>query len=166
MTRVPTKQVSDPHLDAKIFPCAHPYGTGSVQSEGTSVQPFRVCRSRLLTLQSFFRRSSRYAFWMLDMSIKRQLFFNNLCRRRCGPSSAGPADADRFTQVYGSIVPHSIPESTSWWKLQKFELAAICDDAEAGFALTIALFSLSLWGVLILICPFQTLFHAHILRSA
>ena len=100
------------------------------------------------------------------MSIKRQLFFNNLCRRRCGPSSAGPADADRFTQVYGSIVPHSIPESTSWWKLQKFELAAICDDAEAGFALTIALFSLSLWGVLILICPFQTLFHAHILRSA
>ena len=66
------------------------------------------------------------------MSIKRQLFFNNLYRRRCGPSSAGPADSDKFTQTYGSIVPHSIPESTSWWKQQKFELQAICDDGEAG----------------------------------
>ena len=132
VTRMLTTQVSDPHLDAKIFPCAHPYGTGSVQSEGTSVQPFRVCRSRLLALQSFFRKSSRYAFWMLDMNIKRQLFFNNLYRRRCGHSSAGPADSDKFTQTYGSIVPHSIPESTSWWKQQKFELQAISDDAEAG----------------------------------
>ena len=111
MTLVLTKQVSDPHLDAKIFPCAHPYGTGSVQSEGTSVQPFRVCRSRLLALQSFFRRSSRYAFWMLDMSIKRQLFFNNLYRRRCGPSSAGPADSDKFTQTYGSIVVNQLVEA-------------------------------------------------------
>ena len=96
------------------------------------MQPFRVCRSRILALQSFFSRSSRYAFWQLDMSIKRQLFFNNLYRRRCGPSSAGSTDSDKFTQTYGSIVPHSIPESTSWWKQQKFELQAISDDAEAG----------------------------------
>ena len=117
-----TAQVSDPHLDAKIFPCAHPYGTGSVQSEGTSVQPFRVCRSRLLALQSFFRRSSRYAFWQLDMSIKRQLFLSNFYRKRCCPSSAAPANSDRFTQTYGSVLPHQILESTSWWKQQKFEL--------------------------------------------
>ena len=69
---------------------------------------------------------------MLDMNIKRQLFFNNLYRRRCGPSSAGSTDSDKFTQTYGSIVPHSIPESTSWWKQQKVELQAISDDAEAG----------------------------------
>ena len=128
---VQTDQVSDPHLDAKIFPCAHPYGTGSVQSEGTSVQPFRVCRSRLLALQSFFRRSSRYAFWMLDMSIKRQLFLSNLYRKRCCPSSAGPADADRFTQTYGSILPRHILESTSWWKQQKFELQVTVHNTHA-----------------------------------
>ena len=124
--------VSDPHLDAKIFPIAHPYGTGSLNSESSSVHPQRFCRNRLLALQPFFRRSSRYAFWMLDMSIKRQLFFGNLYRGRRCPRNSASAEDDRFAQVFGTVVPHSIVESTSWWKRQSYDLVAICDDAESG----------------------------------
>ena len=99
------------------------------------MHPQRFCRNRLLALQSFFRRSSRYAFWMLDMSIKRQLFFKNLYRSRRCPRNAAAAGEDRFAQTFGTVVPHSIVESTSWWKLQSYELAAICDDAESGHPL-------------------------------
>ena len=126
-------------MDAKLFPIAHPYGTGSLNCESSSVQPQRFCRNRLLALQSFFRRSSRYAFWVLDMQIKRQLFFKNLYRGHRCPRNAASADEDRFAQVFGTVVPHSIVESTSWWKKQSFELAAICDDAESGNPLCIFL---------------------------
>ena len=145
------RQVSDPHLDAKVFPFAHPYGTGSVNAEGTSVQPQRVCRNRMLSLQSFFRRSSRYAFWQLDMMIKRHLFFFNLHRVNSHRKSTA-APNDKFAQVFGTIIPRNIPESSAWWKarfclcvvvssahvherraeVQSRELAAICDDAESG----------------------------------
>ena len=72
---------------------------------------------------------------MLDMSIKRQLFFKNLYRGRRCPRNAASADDDRFAQTFGTVVPHSIVESSSWWKLQSYELAAICDDAESGHPL-------------------------------
>ena len=98
-----------------MFPCAHPYGTGSVNAEATSIQPQRVCRNRLLSLQSFFRRSSRYAFWELDMMIKRFLFFFNLHRVRSNLKS-GASPEDRFAQTFGTIIPRHIPESSSWWK--------------------------------------------------
>ena len=109
------REVSDPHLDAKVFPIVHPYGTGSVNAEGTSVQPQRVCRNRLLSLQSFFRRSSRYAFWQLDMMIKRHLFFFNLHRVRSNWKSTAAPD-DKFAQAFGTIIPRHIPESSAWWK--------------------------------------------------
>ena len=155
-----TRQVSDAHLDAKVFPVAHVYGTGSVNAEGTSVQPQRVCRNRLLSLQCFFRRSSRYAFWQLDMMIKRHLYFFNLHRARSHYKSAAASD-DKFAQAFGTIIPRDIPESSAWWKavlvcsfdrlllclfdcvvaplhvskrgakVQSKDLAAICDDAES-----------------------------------
>lgn len=135
-----------------MFPCAHPYGTGSVNAEAPSTQPARVCRNRLLSLQSFFRRSSRYAFWELDMTIKRHLFFFNLHRVRCNLKS-GASSEDKFTQTFGTIIPRRIPESSSWWRVlfcfvfvpaffvrpgarrveaQSRDLAAISDDAEQG----------------------------------
>ena len=98
----------------EVFPCAHPYGTGSFASEqGTYIPPQRVCRNRLLSLQSFFRRSSRYCFWQLDMTIKRNLFLWNQHRVR---SNRGVSSEDKFTQVFGSIIPRQIPESSAWWK--------------------------------------------------
>ena len=118
------RQVSDPHLDAKVFPFAHPYGTGSVNAEGTSVQPQRVCRNRMLSLQSFFRRSSRYAFWQLDMMIKRHLFFFNLHRVNSHRKSTAASD-DKFAQAFGTIIPRNIPESSAWWKV-RFCLCVCC----------------------------------------
>ena len=101
----------------EVFPCAHPYGTGSFASEqGTYIPPQRVCRNRLLSLQSFFRRSSRYCFWQLDMTIKRNLFLFNQHRVRSNLKS-GASSEDKFTQVFGSIIPRQIPESTAWWKV-------------------------------------------------
>ena len=80
--------------------------------------PQRVCRNRVLALQSFFRRSSRYAFWQLDMMIKRQLFFKNL---KCGHARQKPPvpSNDRFTQTFGTIIPRDIPESSAWWKVTR-----------------------------------------------
>ena len=102
--------------------------------------PQRVCRNRVLALQSFFRRSSRYAFWQLDMLIKRILFFKNLhgvIRRPKVP------DGDKFAQTFGTIIPSSIPESSAWWKMQGRELAAICDDGESGPRLSYAVLVIS-----------------------
>ena len=95
--------------------------------------PQRVCRNRVLSLQSFFRRSSRYAFWQLDMFIKRTLFFKNL---HSGGYRPKVTDGDKFAQTFGTIIPSSIPESSAWWKMQARELAAICDDGESGSRLS------------------------------
>jgi hypothetical protein len=108
-----------------------------VNAEATSVMPQRVCRNRVLSLQSFFRRSSRYAFWQLDMFIKRTLFFKNL---HSGGYRPKVTDGDKFAQTFGTIIPSSIPESSAWWKMQARELAAICDDGESGSRLSRVLF--------------------------
>ena len=63
----------DPHYDAKCFPCAHPYGTGSLLSEPGSGGTQRMARSRLTALDSLFRQSSLWGFWMLDRLIKTAL---------------------------------------------------------------------------------------------
>ena len=102
--------------------------------------PQRVCRNRVLALQSFFRRSSRYAFWQLDMMIKRILFFKNL---HGGLRRPKVADGDKFAQTFGTIIPCSIPESSAWWKMQSRELAAICDDGESGPRLSYAVLVVS-----------------------
>ena len=125
--------------------------------------PQRVCRNRVLALQSFFRRSSRYAFWQLDMMIKRILFFKNL---HGGPRRPKVADGDKFAQTFGTIIPCSIPESSAWWKMQARELAAICDDGESGPRLSRAVFVVSCQARVILIsimraCPvFRCRYHA------
>ena len=114
----------------EVFPCAHPYGTGSFASEqGTYIPPPRVCRNRLLSLQYFFRRSSRYCFWQLDMTIKRNLFLWNQHRVRSNLKS-GASSEDKFTQVFGSIIPRQIPESSAWWKAV-FSVARLCDESHS-----------------------------------
>ena len=91
----------------------------------------KLCRNRAFALESWFRRSTQWAFFQNDNALKHKLFWNNRAKRRCGLSH-GASDADRFAQMYGTIVPANIPESTAWWKRQTLELAAITDDAEAG----------------------------------
>ena len=126
-------KASDPHIDAKMFPCVYPYGTGSAFSEPGTGQPHRTCKNRLLALQSWFRRSPRLPFYELDKAIKRDLYFKHLSRGRslAGAGSAG-SNADKFTCAFGSVVPAKQPESPAWWRNQSRDLGAITDDCEAG----------------------------------
>ena len=122
-------RAGDAHYDAKLFPIVHPYGSGSVRSEFGSGGHQKLVRSRAMSIQSWFRRSSMWCFFQLDLAIKNALFFGQIARRRCGKATT---NADKFTQTYGNIVPSHIPDSTAWWRRQSKELAAICDDAECG----------------------------------
>ncbi len=124
-------KASDAHYDAKLFPHVHPYGTGSLLAEFGSGAVQKHCRARALALQSWFRQSSLWCFWQLDLSIKKALFFKNAARRRLGRASPD-APGDNFAKYYGTVVPSSIPDSTAWWRKQAKELNCICDDAEAG----------------------------------
>ena len=65
------------------------------------------------------------------MTIKRNLFLFNQHRVRSNLKSGASFD-DKFTQVFGNIIPRQIPESSAWWKAQNRDLEAICDDAETG----------------------------------
>ena len=118
--------VQRPHYDAKLFPHVHPYGTGSLKSEPGGCHMNKLCRNRAFALESWFRRSTQWAFFRNDNALKHKLFWNNRAKRRHGLAH-GASDADRFSQMYGTIVPSNIPESTAWWKRQTRELAAITD---------------------------------------
>ena len=104
----------------------------------------RYVRNRATNLESFFRRSrarpsqrftvpagsetdakrqlarnNLWAFWKLDQYIKNQLFFSHkrLTQRGGQPrqQQSGPNN-DMKTMLFGSVVPSSIPESSTWWK--------------------------------------------------
>jgi hypothetical protein len=124
---------NDPHLDAKVFVCAHPYGTGSLLAEPGSGGTQRHARNRLMAIQSFFRRSSLWGFWFLDRLVKTELFFKNRRRRTQGlPGASSAADQDPYTRLFGSAQPTDVPESSEWWKRQQRDLLAMSDDAELG----------------------------------
>ena len=57
---------NDSHYDAKCWPCVHPYGTGSLQSELGSGGMQRHARNRLTMIQSWFRRAPLWGFWYFN----------------------------------------------------------------------------------------------------
>ncbi len=67
-------KASDAHYDAKLFPHVHPYGTGSLLAEFGSGAVQKHCRARALALQSWFRQSSLWCFWQLDLQSRRHCF--------------------------------------------------------------------------------------------
>lgn len=122
---------NDPHLDAKVWPHVHCYGTGSLLSEPGSGGVQRHARNRLMLLQSWFRRSPTWAFWFLGRLHQTELFFKNKKRREHGRLSASvPDDADPVNRLFGTAMPADIPESTEWWKRQSRDLLAMSDEAE------------------------------------
>ena len=123
---------NDPHYDAKCFPCAHPYGTGSLLSEPGSGGTQRHARSRLTALEGFFRRSALWGFWMLDRLIKTELFFKERRRRQAGRPSVRPDDPDKMKVLFGTAQPADIPESSAWWQRQQRDLLAMSADEELG----------------------------------
>ena len=105
----------DAHLDAKIWPTVHPYATGSVFSEIGSGGVLAHCQNRLMLIQSWFRKNSFWAFWMMNRQLKQQLFHRNLNKRRAG-RGGGKGGADNYeedieTKLFGTVIPSTIPES-------------------------------------------------------
>ena len=123
---------NDPHFDAKAWPIAHPYGTGSLLSEVGSGGTQRHARARLSALDSFFRRSALWGFWFLDRLIKTELFFKEKRRRQAGRPSAAADEPDALKKLFGVAQPADIPESTAWWQRQQRDLLAMCAEEELG----------------------------------
>ena len=127
---------TDPHYDAMLFPCLHPYGTGSLWAEpsagGTNAIP-RLCKSRLLSIQSAFRDNTAWSFFQHQRLITSQMFNQEKIRQQQGRRHSSEANSsDPTTRLFGTVVPSSIPESTEWWKVQSKCLFAISDDSELG----------------------------------
>jgi hypothetical protein len=130
---------SEPHMDAKLWPVVHPYGTGSLLSEQGSGLPHKHAKNRLLLIQSWFRKSALWGFWFLNRIIVAELFFTNRKRQEAGRSGCSTGkEEDPITRVYGTAAPSTIPESTEWWKKQQRDLFAMSDDAELGLMQTMA----------------------------
>ena len=107
----------------------HPYGSGSLGSEpfsgGFNGIP-RLCRNRLLLIQSAFRDNAIWGFFQLQRMITAQLFYQQLLKRKMGRKNASsPTDADPLTRLFGTVTPSNIVESTAWWKTQSKQLFAI-----------------------------------------
>jgi len=126
---------NDPHYDAKVWPCVHPYGTGSLLAEPGSGGTQAFARNRLTQPQSWFRRSALWGFWMLDRLHKTALFFKKKRMSNTGQNEDG-ADQDPYHKHFGTAQPANIPESTEWWKRQTRDLFAMSDDAEMGLMST------------------------------
>ena len=99
------------HYDAKTWPVAHPYGTGSERSEVNSGSPQAHARNRSTLIQSWFRRTPLWSFWKLDSLIKNTLFNTNSRRRAKGRPASSMDDRDGFTRTFGTAIPRNIPES-------------------------------------------------------
>ena len=128
---------SDPHLDAKLWPNMHPFGTGSLLAEVGAGGTHRLIKNRLLLIQSCFRQNNLYSFWYLNRIITKELFYQNYMKRDRGVSNASdPNAADPLTRLYGTVMPSGIPESTAWWRNQQKELFALSDDSENGLMQT------------------------------
>ena len=74
---------TDPHYDAMLFPCLHPYGTGSLWAEpsagGTNAIP-RLCKSRLLS--SKMESQSKLSSPNLYLRTKFCMFYALISRLR------------------------------------------------------------------------------------
>ena len=75
--------LGDQHLDAKLFPHLHPYGSGSLRAEGGSGGMQHHAKNRICSLDDAFRSSPVWSFWMLERLIKNDLYFK---RRRYAES--------------------------------------------------------------------------------
>ena len=151
--------LGDWHLDAKMFPHLHPFGTGSLRSEDDGCSMSEYIKNRLLLLRHEFRRSPVWSFAMMDRLIKNDLYFRERGRkkkqamqqpqptallpgkRRREDDAPEPSEApeggaarpqDNYAMLFGRVDPRHIPESASWWQARQTELMAIPDDHELG----------------------------------
>ena len=65
--------LGDVHLDAKLYPQWHPYGSGSLRAADDKVSMTEYLQHRLMSLQHDFRRSPVWSFQSLYRLIKNDL---------------------------------------------------------------------------------------------
>ena len=131
--------LSDPHLDAKLFPHLHPWGSGSLRSEDGAGGIQQFAKNRLLSLDPAFRNSAVWSFWMLDRLIKNELYFQQRGRRKRAREQAGAeeqredaVEGNVYSYLFGRVEPRNIPESGAWWKQRQGELLALSAPHELG----------------------------------
>ena len=86
--------------DAKVWPGAHPHGTGSLYSEIGAGSPQQYARNRACCVQSWFRKTALWAFWKFGCLIKQDLFRSNYRKTK-----AKSDDPNVFTRLFGSTAP-------------------------------------------------------------
>ena len=139
--------LGDRHLDAKLFVHLHPFGTGSLRSEEGSGGIQMYAQNRLLSLESAFRRSAVWSFFMLERMIKNDLYFAERARKSAttiAVQTTEPTEQDQgdrhdvarssenYARLFGRVDPRQIPESGGGWKARRTELMAISDEHELG----------------------------------
>jgi hypothetical protein len=134
-------KANDLHFDAKCWPCVHPHGTGSLESEKAAYHPQSrasriqsLARNRLALPQSWFRRSAAWNFWMYDRSLQRLLYDKEKWRRRNDKdyAAAQQREPDAYSRLFGKALPANIPETEEWLKKQRMNVFAAADEAELG----------------------------------
>ena len=105
-------KASDPHYDAKVWPVSHPHGSGSHMSEINAGSFASYARNRSTLIQSWFRRTSRWAFWKLDCLIKNLLYNINSRRRKRGRPGPTMDEPDPMKRYFGTAIPTNIPDQT------------------------------------------------------
>ena len=123
---------NDPHYDAMLWPNVHPYGSGSLLAEPGAGGTQRHAGSRLAQIQSWFRRTPRWIFWMRDRLEQTALYFKTKGRREAGRGDAEQRMDDPIAKLFGTVAPADRPESKEWWQRQQRDVAVMTDDAELG----------------------------------
>ena len=120
--------LGDCHLDAKLLPHLHPYGSGSLRAEEGSGGMQRYAKNRLCSLEDAFRHSAVWSFWMLERLIKNDLYFKE--RRRRAASSAqqdSPSAASAAPDIgTASSAPDGSPGCGQSWKLHLQTKRSFC----------------------------------------
>ncbi len=93
--------LGDPHLDAKLFPHLHPYGSGSLRAEEGAGGLQKYTKSRLTSLDRGFRDCTAWQFFNLDRLIKNDLYFRERGRRQRAPAGRGNAGAEAGEEAPG-----------------------------------------------------------------
>jgi len=116
----------DADLDARCFPSAHPYGSGSMRGNLS-----HYIRHKLYSLDPWCRETPTWVFWQLDRMIKHQLFF--IRRRQLGGAEAAKGEcAGKGEAKWDCTNTKAVVDSADWWSGHRHDLLAMTEEHELG----------------------------------
>ena len=95
--------LGDFHLDAKLFPDKHPYGSGSLRAEEGSGKLQRYAKNRVLLPESSFRKSPAWGFWVLERLIKNDLYFREKARKKKGSEKRSEQTEEKTEEKHENL---------------------------------------------------------------